>query len=329
MIVITGGAGFIGSSLIWGLNKKGEEDILVVDAIREDERWKNLYGLKFKDYLEKDEFLYLLLSGKLRVPDTIFHMGASSDTTERDVRFMMMNNFEYSKKLAEYAWEKGVRFIYASSGATYGDGSKGFSDDEEKLEELRPLNIYGYSKHLFDVWAKKRGYLNAFVGLKYFNVYGPNEYHKKDMRSFVCKAYEQIKESGKVRLFKSYKPEYPDGEQKRDFIYIKDAVDITLFFYERRELCGIYNVGTGVPRTWKDLVHAVFNALGLYPVIEYIDMPEEIREQYQYYTCADIGKLRRAGYEGEFTSLEDGVRDYVLNYLEKGRRIQDYVGESS
>ncbi|RKZ23937.1 ADP-glyceromanno-heptose 6-epimerase [bacterium] len=324
MIVITGGAGFIGSALIWGLNKKGEENILVVDALKDDERWKNLCGLKFRDYLEKDEFLYLLTSGKLKKPDTIIHMGACSDTTERDGRFMMLNNFEYSKRLAEYAWENKIRFIYASSGATYGDGSKGFSDDEEKLEELRPLNLYGYSKHLFDLWAKRKGYLASFVGLKYFNVYGPNEYHKKEMRSFVCKAYEQIKTHGKVRLFKSYKSEYRDGEQKRDFIYIKDAVDVTLFFHERRELSGIYNVGTGTPRTWNDLVNAVFNALEVYPVIEYIDMPEELRDQYQYYTCADVEKLRRVGYEKEFTSLEDGVRDYVLNYLEKGKRLQDH-----
>jgi ADP-L-glycero-D-manno-heptose 6-epimerase len=322
-IIVTGGAGFIGSALLWGLNKKGLRNILVVDHMDESPKWKNLINLKFQDYIDKDDFLEMILNDKLNYEkiDCIFHMGACSSTVEKDANFMFKNNFEYSKHLVEFAIKKGIRFIYASSAATYGDGSSGFSDDHELLEKLRPLNIYGYSKHLFDLWLKRNKLLDKVVGLKYFNVYGPNEYHKGEMRSFVVKAYEQIINTGEVKLFKSYKPEYKNGEQKRDFVYIKDAVDMTLFFFQERGLTGIYNIGTGEAHTWNELVNAVFKALDKEPKIRYIDMPEELKDQYQYFTQADISKIRKAGYKKELWNFDSAIEDYVINYLCKGYHL--------
>jgi len=250
-------------------------------------------------------------------------MGACSSTTERNAGFMFKNNFEYSKHLAVFAIRKEIRFIYASSAATYGDGSQGFSDDHEILEKLKPLNIYGYSKHLFDLWLKRNGLLDKVVGLKYFNVYGPNEYHKGQMRSFVIKAYEQIIQTGEVKLFKSYKPEYKHGEQKRDFIYIKDAVDMTLFFSQNRKPWGIFNVGTGCAHTWNELVNAVFKALGKQPKIKYIDMPVELRNQYQYYTEADISKLIKCGYKKNPRDFKSSIKDYIKNYLLKNSYLRE------
>ncbi len=316
-IIVTGGAGFIGSAIIWGLNKLGIDNILIVDHMDESLKWKNLVGLKFMDYMDKDDFLTAILDGKFNQENIhcIFHMGACSSTIERNAGFMFKNNFEYSKHLAVFAIRKGIRFIYASSAATYGDGSQGFSDDHEILEKLKPLNIYGYSKHLFDLWLKRNGLLEKVVGLKYFNVYGPNEYHKGQMCSFVIKAYEQIIQTGEVKLFKSYNPEYKHGEQKRDFIYIKDAVDMTLFFFQNRKPWGIFNIGTGKAHTWNELVDAVFKALGKQTRIKYIDMPVELRNQYQYFTEADISKLLKSGYNKPVTSFEDAIMDYVCNYL--------------
>jgi ADP-L-glycero-D-manno-heptose 6-epimerase len=229
----------------------------------------------------------------------------------------MKNNYEYSKVLARWATDAGIRFIYASSAATYGDGSKGFSDNEEKIHELRPLNMYGHSKQLFDLWAQRAGLFQKIVGLKYFNVFGPNEYHKADMRSFVLKAFEQIKDTGKVGLFKSHNPKYADGEYLRDFIYVKDAVDMTLFFLDKPKIAGLFNIGTGKARTWNHLVKAVFAAMGKKSNIEYIEMPEQLRNQYQYFTEADITKLKQAGYNKPTTPLEDAIKDYVQNYLQK------------
>lgn len=318
MIIVTGGAGFIGSALIAALNRRRITDILVVDHLGTDQKWKNLRNLCFADYVEKDDFLQMVIEDKLDSPvEVLFHLGACSDTTETNASFLIKNNYEYSKLLAQWATDAGIRFIYASSAAANGDGSAGFSDDEEKIESFRPLNIYGYSKQLFDLWAHRSGLLNKIVGLKYFNVFGPNEYHKGDMRSFVVKAFEQIKAAGKVHLFRSYKPEYADGEQVRDFIYIKDAVDMTLFFLDNPQVSGLFNIGTGETRTWNDLVIAVFVGMGRKPNIEYIDMPSSICNQYQYYTCADISKLRKAGYNKQTTPLEDAVKDYVQNYLQK------------
>jgi len=318
MIIVTGGAGFIGSALIAALNRRQITDILVIDELACNQKWKNLRNLSFADYVEKDDFLQMVVEGKLAGPiEAVFHHGACTDTTETNASYLIKNNYEYSKLLAQWASNANIRIIYASSAATYGDGSAGFSDDQEKIENLRPLNMYGYSKHLFDLWACRAKLLKKIVGLKYFNVFGPNEYHKADMRSFVIKAFEQIKTTGKVRLFKSYKPQYADGEQLRDFIYVKDAVDMTLFFLDNPKLAGLFNIGTGKARSWNDLTKAVFAAMGKKPNIEYIDMPESIRNQYQYYTCAEMTKLHKAGYDKKTSSLEDAVKDYVQNYLQK------------
>lgn len=229
----------------------------------------------------------------------------------------MDNNYHYSKELAKYCVEKNIRFIYASSAATYGDGAFGFDDDENKIEPLRPLNMYGYSKQLFDLWAKRNGVLNQIVGIKYFNVYGPNEYHKADMRSVVHKAFEQVRDTGKVRLFKSLNSNYKNGEQRRDFVYIKDVVDMTLFFLDNANKNGIFNVGAGKARTWNDLVTTLFKAVSKPVNIEYIDLPLHLAEKYQYFTEANLDKIKSAGYKKPTTSLEDGVNDYVKNYLLK------------
>jgi ADP-L-glycero-D-manno-heptose 6-epimerase len=324
MIIVTGGAGFIGSAIIAALNKRGIIDILVIDE-RGKDKCENLVNLSFADYAEKNDFLKIVVEKKINTDiESVFHMGACSDTTEADAEYLKRNNYEYSKTLTQWAMDADIRFIYASSAATYGDGLEGFSDNEEKIEQLQPLNMYGHSKQLFDLWAQKTGLLKKIVGLKYFNVFGPNEYHKADMRSFVLKAFEQINAAGKVRLFKSYKPEFKDGEQMRDFLYVKDAVDMTLFFLDNPQLNGLFNIGTGKARTWNDLAKAVFAAMGKKPDIEYIDMPDSIRNKYQYYTCADITKLRKAGYRNQITSLEDAVKDYVQSYLQKNHYLEGY-----
>lgn len=317
MIIVTGGAGFIGSNLVRALNDAGEDRILIVDRLGQSEKWKNLIGLRYLDYERKDHFVQKLDQG---IFDhgvwAVFHMGACSSTTERDADYLMDNNFRYSIRLAmRFAARKGIRFIYASSAATYGDGSFGYSDQETTLDSLRPLNIYGYSKHLFDTWSLKSGFLKYAVGLKFFNVFGPNEYHKADMRSVVIRAYLQARELGQVRLFKSYRPEYNHGDQSRDFVYVKDAVRIALHFLDRPDINGIYNVGTGTPRTFNALAAAVFDALGIPSSIKYIDMPDGLETRYQYHTCAQMDKLRAAGFNGEFLSLEESINDYVVNYL--------------
>ena len=319
MIIVTGGAGFIGSALVWALNKQGQDDIIIVDeANLSDEKKQNLNQLKLKDYLGKDAFIEKIRRSDLlatKKTEAIIHMGACSDTTETNEQFLMENNYEYTKTLCNYCLNNKVRFIYASSAATYGDGSNGYSDSEQIIDRLKPLNLYGKSKQLFDKWAKDNKPLDKIVGLKYFNIFGPNEYHKGEMRSVVLKAYQQIKATGKMRLFKSYRAEYADGEQKRDFLYIKDAVDMTLFFLDRLEVNGIFNIGSGIARSWNELANAIFKALGKKPNIEYFDMPEELKDRYQYFTQADISKLRNAGYDKSITPLEESVRDYVQNYL--------------
>jgi ADP-L-glycero-D-manno-heptose 6-epimerase len=309
-IVVTGATGFIGRNLAAELNARGHDNLLLVDNLGTDEKWRNLRGLDFDDILDPEAFLGCVEGGKLADVDAIFHLGACSATTERDADYLLKNNYRYTRTLCEWSLKNGVRFIYASSAATYGDGSRGYSD-QRPLEELRPLNMYGFSKHLMDLWAQKKGYFDRVVGLKYFNVYGPYEDHKGDMRSMVHKAWGQIKETGKVRLFKSYRPEYADGEQMRDFVYVKDAVAVTLYFLEHREVGGLFNCGTGQARSWKDLMNAVFTAMKVKPNIEFIEMPEILRGKYQYFTQADMSKLRGAGYAAPFTSLEDAVQDYV------------------
>lgn len=322
MIIVTGASGFIGSAVIAGLNARGLSDILAIDILGKDERWKNLRNLKFADYLEADDFLEIITAGRFALPvEAVFHLGACSSTTETDATYLIRNNFDYSKAVASFALDKKARFIYASSAATYGDGSNGFSDDESKLGELVPLNMYGYSKQLFDLWAQNNGTLKKIAGLKYFNVFGPNEYHKADMRSFVLKGFEQIKANGKVRLFKSQNPQYADGRQMRDFLYVKDAVDMTLFFLDNKKADGIFNIGSGSPRCWLDLADSLFAAMGIKPNIEFIDMPAAIGDKYQYFTQADITKLRKAGFDKQPMTLELAVKDYVQNYLIPGKYL--------
>jgi ADP-L-glycero-D-manno-heptose 6-epimerase len=316
MIIVTGGAGFIGSGIVAALNAKGIKDILIVDVLGRDEKWKNLRNLAYTDYLEAGNFLDIITAGKFFLPvDAVFHLGACSATTETDASYLISNNFEYSKSVASFAMDKKARFIYASSAATYGDGSKGFCDDEAMLSQLQPMNMYGFSKQMFDLWSQNNGMAKKIVGLKYFNVYGPNEYHKGDMRSFILKGFMQIQQTGRVKLFKSYNPQYKDGCQMRDFVYVKDAVDMTLFFLENKKANGVFNVGTGRARTWLDLANALFAAMNMQPNIVFEDMPTVLRDKYQYFTQAEIGKIRGAGYKKEITSLEDAVRDYVQNYL--------------
>jgi len=316
MIVVTGGAGFIGSAIVWKLNQLGETKIIIVDELGTDEKWKNLVPLKFEDFEHKDDFISMIIERNTPLDiSAIIHMGANSSTTEKDADHLFSNNYLYTKELANYCLEKNIRFIYASSAATYGDGALGFDDDENKLETLRPLNMYGYSKQMFDLWAMKNKAFDKIVGLKYFNVYGPNEYHKGDMRSVVHKAFEQIRDTGKVRLFKSLNPKYKDGEQLRDFIYIKAAIDMTLFFLDNPNINGLFNLGTGKARTWNDLVTAIFKSLNKPVNIEYIDLPEHLRVKYQYFTEANMSKIKKAGFNSPITSLEDGVTDYVKSYL--------------
>jgi ADP-L-glycero-D-manno-heptose 6-epimerase len=324
-ILVTGGAGLIGSALIHALNQRGKDDILVTDVLGRDEKWKNLSPLRFADYLQADTLIDRLecKPESLDSIGTIFHLGACSATTETDAGYLMENNFGYTKRLAEWALQRGIRFVYASSAATYGDGARGMDDGIGHLETLRPLNAYGYSKHLFDLHAKRNGWLDRIAGIKYFNVFGPNEGHKCEMRSLVSKAYEQILETGKVRLFRSHRPDYKDGEQVRDFVYVKDAVAMTLHIADAPTANGLFNIGTGTPRTWVDLATALFTALSLKPNIEFIDMPDHIRNQYQYHTCADISRLKSTGWKNSPTSLEDAVSDYVRNYLAPGKHLGD------
>lgn len=324
MIVVTGGAGFIGSALAWRLNQLGKKNIIIVDRLGSDEKWKNLVPLAYADYFDKGEFIDKIVNDEIDFEiEAIIHMGANSATTEKDADHLMENNYKYTQALAKYALEKDIRFIYASSAATYGDGSLGFGDTDENCLKLHPLNMYGYSKNIFDVYAYNNGMLNDIVGIKYFNVYGPNESHKGDMRSVVHKAFEQVRDHGKVNLFKSLHPDYKDGEQKRDFVYVKDAVEMTLFFLEHKDKNGLYNVGGGTARTWNALVTALFNAVGKPVNIEYVDMPEHLAEKYQYFTEANLGKIKKAGYRNPLYSLEEGVTDYVKNYLLKKK----YLGE--
>jgi len=316
MIIVTGGAGFIGSAFVWKLNEEGIDDILIVDELGESGKWKNLVNRRYVEYIHKDVFLRMIRNEQMPLtPRAIVHMGACSSTTERNADYLMDNNYHYTCRLAEWALPKKIRFIYASSAATYGDGSRGFSDDSTTISTLRPMNMYGYSKQVFDLWVLRQQAETQVVGIKFFNVFGPNEYHKGDMRSVVHKAFEQIRDTGKVRLFKSYKSEYKDGGQMRDFVYVKDCVDVLWWIYEHSEINGIYNLGTGKARTWNDLARALFSAMEMKPKIEYFDMPPELRDQYQYLTEAKMDKLLAAGCPINFAPLEEAVKDYVVKYL--------------
>ncbi|HNZ10691.1 MAG TPA: ADP-glyceromanno-heptose 6-epimerase [Smithellaceae bacterium] len=318
MIIVTGGAGFIGSAFVWKLNREGIEDIIIVDRLGSTDKWKNLVNLRYADYLHRDAFLKMATEDAVPFKaDALIHMGACSSTTERDADFLWTNNFSYTRTMSAWAMKQSIRFIYASSAATYGNGSQGFSDDHAKIPGLKPINMYGYSKQVFDVWSLKHKQENKMAGIKFFNVFGPNEYHKGDMTSVIFKAFHQIRQTGKVRLFKSYLPEYGDGGQMRDFVYVKDCVDAMWWLLQNPAANGIFNLGTGKARTWNDLIHAVFAAMNIKPNIEYIEMPEGLRNQYQYFTQAEMGKLKTAGCPVNFSPLEDSVRDYVVNYLQQ------------
>lgn len=319
-IIVTGGAGFIGSAIVWRLNQLGHDNVLVVDRADETDKWKNLAPLTIDDYADADDFIDELVLHK--DADAIIHMGACSSTTETDADYMLRNNYQYTKDLAEFAVANDIRFIYASSAATYGDGLAGMNDGTDDLDKLRPLNLYGYSKHLFDRIAARNGMFDKIVGLKYFNVFGPNEDHKGDMRSLVNKAFGQINATGTLKLFKSANPDYADGEFGRDFVYVKDAVEMTLHFLENKT-GGLFNVGSGRMNTWNALADAIFRALDLQKKVEFVDMPENLRDKYQYHTQADLGRIREAGYEAETASLSQAVEDYVRNYLIPGKHLGD------
>ena len=315
-VLVTGGGGFIGSALVWELNGRGCTDIVIADSAPEAERSCYLRHLIFADYIEPEQTLSWLTAGQLGKFDFAFHLGACSSTTEIDREYLYRNNYEFSRDLAAWALQSGTRFVYASSAATYGDGSAGMDDaSPDALERLKPLNLYGESKHLMDLHAWRQGWLERLVALKYFNVFGPNEEHKGEMRSVVNKSFAQVMQTGVIRLFKSYRPEYGDGEQRRDFLYVKDAVRMTLHLAEHRQAAGIFNIGSGKAHTWNELAGAIFSALGREPRIEYIEMPQTIRDKYQYFTEAKIEKLRSTGYKQPITPLSEAVRDYVQNYL--------------
>ncbi len=321
-IVVTGGAGFIGSCLVKELNKNGRKDIIIVDNLGTSESWKNLVNLEYSDFISKNDFITQLEENKLKDIELILHIGACSSTTEKDAAYLMENNFRYSKRIFDFCAKNNCRLVYASSAATYGDGTLGYEDN--LLHELKPLNMYGYSKKIFDQYVlTTKDKPVQYVGLKFFNVYGPNEYHKGDMASVVFKGFNEITATGLLKLFKSYKEGVKDGEQKRDFIYIKDVVAVVLFMMDNKNVNGIFNVGTGKARTFYDLGKATFEALHKRGMIEFKEMPESLKEKYQYYTEANMKKLRSVGYTKEFFSLEDGVKDYVINYLSKNLKHYD------
>ncbi len=324
MYIVTGGAGLIGSAMVWKLNQMGIKDVIIVDHLGTSDKWKHLTGLSFSEYYEREDFRKLIANDFFDAStiEGIFHLGACSATTERDATYLIDNNYRYTCEVAEYAVKNNILMMYASSCATYGDGAKGYEDNEDKIEELRPMNMYGYSKQLFDLYAKRKGYLNKLIGCKFSNVYGPGEQHKGDMRSVVIRCFEQITAEGKMRLFKSYKPEYADGEQLRDFLYVKDAVDMVWHLFKTKS-CGIYNIGSGRAESWNSLAKAAFEALNKEINIEYIEMPESLRDRYQYYTCANMEKFRKTGYTKEATSLADSVKDYIVNYLVPGKELAE------
>ncbi len=315
LIIITGGAGFIGSNVVSHLNNRGLQNIVVIDELGKTEKWKNLLGKKIIDIIPKNECFSWLEDRESEI-EAFIHLGACTDTTEIDASYLLENNYRFSVRLAQYALEHQHRFIYASSAATYGDGSSGFKDDEKKLNQLRPLNMYGMSKHLFDLWLKNQGVLDQVTGLKFFNVFGPNELHKGRMASVIAHMVPIAQKEGVIKLFKSSQPDkYQDGDQCRDFIYVKDVATMVCAFLEN-DAMGIYNVGTGQPSTWNQVAHAIFNALNMQGRIEYIDMPSDLIGKYQNYTCADMQKTKKV-FKKDFstTSLEVAVKDYVQNYL--------------
>jgi ADP-L-glycero-D-manno-heptose 6-epimerase len=326
MLLLTGGAGFIGSNLLASLNEAGRPDIAVNDILGSDGKWRNLAGRQLTEFVPPADLSRWLDGRKL---DAVVHMGAISSTTATDGDLLMENNFRLSLRLFDWCAATRTPFIYASSAATYGDGAAGFSDDWSLagLKRLKPMNLYGWSKHMFDLAvvervARKDKLPPQWAGLKFFNVFGPNEYHKGEMMSLVAKRFDDAKAGGPIRLFKSHRAGIADGDQKRDFIYVDDAVAVVRWLIETPAVSGIFNVGTGQARSFRDLVTAMFAALGREPKIEYIDMPLSIRDSYQYFTQAEIGNLRRAGFDADFTTIEEGVKRYVSGYLDRADRYR-------
>ena len=321
MIIVTGAAGFIGSCMIQKLNSEGFRSIIAVDDFSNPEKNKNLEGKEINQRIERNDFFGWLDQNFIEV-EFIIHIGARTDTTEFNWDIFQQLNVDYSKTIFQKCIDYQIPLIYASSAATYGLGEAGYQDDERKLDHLHPLNPYGESKHQFDRWVmaqtKKPFY---WAGLKFFNVYGPNEYHKGRMASVIWHSFNQIQDTGKMKLFRSHNPDYKDGEQKRDFIYVKDVVDVCYYLMRLRKHSGIYNLGSGQARTFLDLTHAVFRSLDKEPQIEFIDTPADIRDKYQYFTEAEMSKLKNIGYPGNFHSLEDGVNDYIKNYLINGLKF--------
>lgn len=326
MIVITGAAGMIGSGVVRHLNDLGIHDLLLVDDLGNGEKWKNLIQKQFSNLISRHK-LFEYLQGREKEISAIIHLGACSDTTETNADYLYENNTRFSIRLAQFALESNIRFIYASSAATYGDGSLGFSDDEAGLKELKPLNMYGFSKHLVDLWMQKENVLSHVVGLKYFNVFGPNEYHKKHMSSFILKTAEPADKTGIISLFQSNDPlRFAHGEQCRDFIYVKDAVRMTCAFLlpEYRHIAGIYNIGMGTPTTWNQMAQYLFEALQKPPSISYLEMPQHLSAQYQNFTCADMKKFRTIfsteANRFQMTPLKEAVHEYVSSYLLRKER---------
>jgi len=316
-IVVTGAAGFIGRNIVAALNARGHRDILLVDELGTSDKWRNLRGLDFDEFIPPSALMQYLESPRGQEVRAIIHMGACSATTERDADYLVANNYRYTLDLITWSLAHDARMIYASSAATYGDGSLGYSDADDVTPTLRPLNMYGFSKQMVDLWALRNGFLESVVGLKFFNVYGPYEEHKGDMRSLVSKSYPQVRDNGQITLFRSHRPEYADGEQMRDFIYIDDAVDVVLHFLDHPELGGLFNCGTSHASTWLELTNALFAAVDQKPHVNFVDMPDSIRDRYQYFTEADGIKLRAAGFAGEFRGVDAGVREYVETFLSR------------
>lgn len=316
MILITGGAGMIGSMIAWQLNQQGREDLVIVDRQNHADQWQNLCHRRYADYLDKDELLHWLDHHGQSV-EAVIHMGAISATTERDWNRLLQDNIRCSQHLWNWCAHRSIPFLYASSAATYGAGEQYYRDSD--IEHLRPLNAYGYSKHFFDQWALRQADKgNApplWAGFKFFNVYGPNEYHKERMASVAYHSFNQFRDTGTVRLFKSDRAGVADGMQQRDFVYVKDAASVVTWFLQGTAASGIYNIGSGQARAFKDLATAVMVSAGKEPHITWIDMPDDLKGKYQYYTQAEMGKLYSAGFKQPFHTLEEGVRDYVQNYL--------------
>ena len=319
MILITGACGFIGSALACALNRQGDRDLVLCDRFGQQEKWQNLLGVSFRRFIHCDQ-LFDFLGGTHNASQlrAIVHLGACSDTTQTDMDYLFENNVNFSIRLCQWALDNDVRFVYASSAATYGDGSQGFSDADEVTPQLRPLNKYGFSKWLFDMWVLQNAHQNQIAGLRYFNVFGPNEYHKGAMASVIFRTLPQALNEDRVCLFESHRSDCAHGEQARDFIYIDEIIDITCFVLQNRHANGIFNAGTGRAHTFNELAHGIFEGLGKKPVIEYFPMPEELRGRYQYFTRADMSRLQQAGYTSGTDRFREFVAHYVRDYLVPG-----------